>query len=341
MSAFVDCEWDAFVEAHPDATFFHLLPWRDLAQDVFGHRPRYLTRREGGTLAAVLPLTEVRSRLFGHALISTAFCVGGGPLATNSAGLTGILQEAERLGREVGVDYIELRDVRCGAQAELGEGWVVRDDLYATFEAPLPASEDENLKQIPRKQRAVVRKALERDLTTTIDSGVDDFFAVYSRTMRDHGTPALPRRFFQALKAAFGDRCEILSVRCEGRPVSSVLSYYFRGRVLPYYTGGAPEARALGSNDLMYWKLMRRAAERGCAVFDFGRSKRGTGPFSFKRNWGFEPRAVAHHYRLIRSNSVPNVNPTNPRYQVMIGAWRRLPLPVANAVSPWLSRSLA
>jgi FemAB-related protein (PEP-CTERM system-associated) len=341
MTGFVDSEWDAFVEAHPDATFFHLLPWRDIARGVFGHRPHYLTCTEGGAFAAVLPLIEVRSRLFGHALISTAFCVGGGPLATSGVGLSDILQEAERLGRELGVDYIELRDVRCGAQAEFGEDWVARDDLYATFAAPIPGSEDENLKQIPRKQRAVVRKALERDLATTIDDGVDDFFRVYSRTMRDHGTPALPRRFFQALKAAFGDRCEILTVRSEGRPVSSVLSYYFRGRVLPYYTGSTPEARTLGSNDLMYWKLMRRAAERGCVVFDFGRSKRGTGPFSFKCNWGFEPRTVAHHYRLIRSRHVPNLNPTNPRYQAMIGAWRRLPLPVANIVSPWLSRSLA
>ena len=123
--------------------------------------------------------------------------------------------------------------------------------------------------------------------------------------------------------------------------MSSVLSYYFRGRVLPYYTGSMHEARTLGSNDLMYWKLMRRAAGHGCAVFDFGRSKRGTGPFSFKRNWGFEPRAVAHHYRLIRSRGLPNVNPTNPKYRTMIEAWRRLPLPVANAISPLFSRSLA
>jgi FemAB-related protein (PEP-CTERM system-associated) len=341
VTPFADRDWDAFVEKHPDATFFHLLPWRDIVQGVFGHRPQYLTVKDGAGVAAVLPLIEVKSRLFGHALISTAFCVGGGPLASSDAGLRSVLREAERLGCEAGVDYIELRDVRWGARSELGEGWLARDDLYATFEAPLPVSEEENLKQIPRKQRAVVRKALERDLATTIDRGIDDFYKVFSRTMRDHGTPALPRRFFRALKEAFGDRCEILTVRHEGRPVSSVLSYYFRDRVLPYYTGSSPEARALGSNDLMYWKLMRRAADRGCSVFDFGRSKRGTGPFSFKRNWGFEPRTIAHHYRLIRSRSLPNVNPTNPKYGALIEAWRRLPLPVANAVSPFLSRSLA
>jgi FemAB-related protein (PEP-CTERM system-associated) len=119
-----------------------------------------------------------------------------------------------------------------------------------------------------------------------------------------------------------------------------VLSYYFRDRVLPYYTGGAEEARATGANDMMYWSLMRRAAGRGCAVFDFGRSKLGTGPYNFKRNWGFEPRPIVHQYYLARAQELPNVNPTNPRYRLFIEAWRRLPLPLANAISPFLSRSL-
>src|SRR5690606_14987189 len=131
------------------------------------------------------------------------------------------------------------------------------------------------------------------------------------------------------------------TVHHQGRPVSSVLSSYFRNRVTPYYTGSRDEARTTGSNDVMYWSVMRRALERGCDVFDFGRSKVGTGPYSFKRNWGFEPRAIAHQYRLVKAGALPNVNPTNPKYALLIGAWRKLPLPVANAVSPFLSRSLA
>jgi FemAB-related protein (PEP-CTERM system-associated) len=335
MTQIDDTEWDGFVEGRPDATFFHLAAWRSVASQVFGHRPHYLVHREAGEIAAVLPLVEIRSRLFGHALISNAFCVGGGPLARSEAAQAAILSEAEDLGRRLGVDYIELRDATLKPK-----GWSARDDLYAGFEGPIPAGEEDNLKQIPRKQRAVVRKALERDLATTIDAGAADFFEVYARTMRDHGTPALPRRFFEHLLTAFGDRCEILTVRQDGKPVSSVLSYYFRDRVLPYYTGSLPQARSLGANDLMYWAVMRRAAARGCTVFDFGRSKRDTGPFSFKRNWGFEPRPIAHHYRLVRSSALPNLNPNNPRYRALIEAWRRLPLPVANAVSPLLSRSL-
>lgn len=328
-------EWDDFVRAHPAGAFFHLSAWQGVARRVFGHATYPLTVRRRGALSAVLPLVELRSRLFGHALIANAFCVGGGPLAADRGSLEEILEDAEALGRELGVDYIELRDT-----PQAGPKWQARDDLYAGFEGPIAADEEDNLKQIPRKQRAVVRKALQRGFMVTLDPTPDDFFPLYARTMRDHGTPALPRRFFDQLLATFGADCEVLTVRQGDRPISSVLSYFYQGRVLPYYTGSHPDARSTGSNDLMYWALMRRAVERGCRVFDFGRSKLGTGPYDFKRNWGFEPRPITHHYRLLKGEALPNVNPTNPRYAAFIQIWRQLPMPIANGISPLLSRSL-
>ncbi len=330
-----DGAWDEFVRAHPQGTFFHLSAWAGVVETAFGRRTHRLISTRGGALAAILPLVEVRSRLFGHALIGAGFTVGGGPLALEAEALQDVLDHAAALGRKLGADYVELRDIEAA-----GPGWVRRDGLYAGFERSIAPEEDDCLKQIPRKQRAVVRKALERGMTTDIDRSAADFFGLYARTMRDHGTPALPRRYFETLLGRFGPDCEVLTVRRDGQPVASVLSYYFRGRVLPYYTGSAPAARDLGANDLMYWSLMRHAAARGCAVFDFGRSKVGTGPYAFKRNWGFEPRPIAHHFRLIKAHETPNLNPTNPRFSLMIEAWRRLPLPVANAISPFISRSL-
>jgi FemAB-related protein (PEP-CTERM system-associated) len=195
---------------------------------------------------------------------------------------------------------------------------------------------------IPKKQRAVVRKARTLDLSVTIDADMNNFFRLYATTMRDHGTPAMPKRYFETLAKAFGADCEVLTICQGGTPVSSVLSYYFKDAVLPYYTGSSrKEARALGSNDLMYWAVMRRAVERGYRVFDFGRSKVGTGPFSFKKNWGFEPRPIVHQFLTVKADEPPNLNPTNPKYRLMIDAWRRLPVPVATAISPFISRSLA
>src|ERR1700761_2212498 len=327
-------DWDAFVLAHPDGSFFHLSGWKKVLGDSFGHKSHYLETRHDGALTGILPLVEIRSSLFGHSLISTAFCVGGGPLCAQD-GLPALLAEAEEKGRGLGVSYIELRDT-----ANASPGWIARGDLYAGFCEPIADDEAENLKQIPRKQRAVVRKAMTLGFSVTIDRDIDPFFGLYARNMRHHGTPALPRRFFTSLLSTFGKDCEILTVHRDGQPVSSVLSYFFRDRVLPYYTGSAGTARASGANDYMYWSLMRHARQRGCRVFDFGRSKLGTGPYHFKENWGFSPRPIVHQYRLLGRGELPNINPTNPRYAMFIRAWQRLPLPVANAISPLLSRSL-
>ena len=329
-------EWDAFVAARPDSSFFHLSGWRRVVRGTFGHDCPYLVSRSDGAIDAVLPLTEINSRLFGHFLIGNGFTVGGGALAATPAALASVLDEAARIGRDRKVGYIELRD--C---ASAGPGWQSRSDLYAGFEAPIARDEADNLKQIPRKQRAVVRKALEQGFTISIERTIRPFFDLYARTLRDHGTPILPRRFYESLLTVFGESCEILTVHKDGVPISSVMSFFYRDRVLPYYTGSLVEARRSGANDMMYWALMRRAVERGATIFDFGRSKVGTGPYSFKSNWGFEPRPITHQYLLLGRDTLPNLNPTNPRYARIIAAWQKLPVPVANAISPFISRSLA
>lgn len=326
--------WDRFVIDHPAGSFFHLASWADVMRKAFGHTPHFVTVSEGGALRGVLPLVELKSRLFGHALISNAFCVGGGPLAQDEASRLALLAEAERLGRALNVAYVELRD------SEGREGWTPKDDLYAGFERQLASDEAQCLTQIPRKQRAVVRKAIEGDFRITTDKDVDTFYALFSRTVRDHGTPVFSKAYFAEILRSFPDQADILTVWQGQRPLSSVLSYYFRDRVYPYYTGSDPEARAAGTNDLMYWKLMRHAVARGCRVFDFGRSKLATGPYAFKKNWGFEPRPIRHQFLLLGRDTLPNLNPTNPRYATLIEIWRRLPLPVANAISPIISRNL-
>jgi FemAB-related protein (PEP-CTERM system-associated) len=329
-------EWDAFVASRPDSNFFQLSGWRKVVSQVFGHDCPYLVTRQGAAIAGVMPLTEIKSRLFGHFLIGNGFTVGGGPLADGPDALAALLLEAEELGRKRQVAYVELRD--CG---KAGPGWQAKDDLYAGFEGPIAAKEDDNLKQIPRKQRAVVRKALEQGFTVSIERTIQPFFDLYARTLRDHGTPILPRRFYESLLTVFGEACEILTVRKDGVPTSSVMSFFYQGKVLPYYTGSIPEARRSGANDMMYWALMRRAVERGATIFDFGRSKVGTGPYNFKSNWGFQPRPITHQYLLIGQDTLPNLNPTNPRYAKLIAAWQKLPIAVANTISPFISRDLA
>jgi FemAB-related protein (PEP-CTERM system-associated) len=338
VRAFADddrARWTHFVSTCPDATFFHRIEWREIIEGVFGHRTHYLLAEQGGHITGVLPLAEVKSLLFGHSLVSLPFAVYGGAAVSNDH-TRGVLHTAAAdLAHKLGVGHLELRN-----RAPYERAWP-QQNLFVTFRKPIEPSVEANMQAIPRKQRAMVRKGIQRGLASEIDANVDRFFDLYADNAHRHGTPPFPKKYFTALQQAFGDACEILTVMsAEGRPVSGVLSFYFRDEVLPYYAGDLPEARELAANDFKYWELMRRACERGCRVYDYGRSKRDTGSFDFKIHWGFEPQPLHYEYKLFKRDQVPQNNPSNPKYQAVIRVWRRLPRPVVNALGPSIVRNL-
>ena len=326
--------WDRFVTETPSASFFHLSGWQRIVERVGGHRTHYLYARRGGQITGVLPLAEVKSRLFGHSLISTPFCVYGGVASTTDVDRAALEDRARRLADELRVDYLEMRNVHKSS----GD-WATKD-LYVTFRKRISAADDENMKAIPRKQRAMVRKGVDAGLKSEIDRDVDRFYPMYSESVRNLGTPVLGKRFFAALMDEFGHAAEVLTILHDRKAVASVLSFYFRDEVLPYYGGGTAGARDLKANDFMYWELMRHSVTRGAELFDFGRSKLGTGSFSFKKNWGFEPEGLPYQYHLGRSASVPDLSPLNPKYRLAIATWRRLPLWVTQIVGPAIARYL-
>jgi len=327
--------WEAFVQRCQEATFFHRIGWKDIIEECFGHRTHYLLAERDGHIVGVLPLAEVKSLFFGHALVSLPFCAYGGVAAMETEAVAALHGFARDLGARIGVERLELRD-RTVREAD----WP-RQDLYVTFRKPILPKVDDNLAAIPRKQRAMVRKGIAHGLVSEIDADVDRFFPLYADNVHRHGTPPLSKRYFEALRRTFDGDCEVLMVSDpQGRAVSSVLSFYFRDEVLPYYAGDVAAARDLAANDFKYWELLRLACERGFSKFDFGRSKRGTGAFAFKRNWGLEPSPLAYEYCLYRGDRIPEHNPLNPKYQALMALWRRLPIPVANLVGPHLVKGL-
>lgn len=327
--------WDAFVATCPDATFFHRAGWQRILADVFRHDTYFLYAELDGQVAGVLPLAHVDSTLFGNSLVSLPFAVYGGVAAAAPAVALALEKEAARLARHLGVDHLELRNV-----ARRHPDWPLQD-LYVTFRREILPDEDANMQAIPRKQRAMVRKGARNGLRSEIDDGVERFFALYADNVHRHGTPAMPRRYFETLLDEFGPDAEVLTVVApDGRALSSVLSFYFRDEVLPYYAGDDVLARDLAANDFKYWELMRRACARGLKVFDYGRSKQGTGSYSFKKNWGFEPTPLHYEYQLYKRDAIPQNNPSNAKYRLMIETWRRLPIGLANWLGPFVVRNL-
>ncbi|MBL8352947.1 MAG: FemAB family PEP-CTERM system-associated protein [Burkholderiaceae bacterium] len=327
--------WDAFVLACPQATFFHRAGWQKVIGRVFGHDTWFLYAENDGRIEGVLPLAQVKSLLFGHSLVGLPFAVYGGVAASSDAAAAALEAEAQAIAQRLGVEHLELRNIQ-----RRHDDWPLQD-LYVTFRKEILPDEEANMLAIPRKQRAMVRKGIKNQLRSEIDPGVERFFALFADNVHRHGTPAMPRRWFQALRDEFGDDCEVLTVvSAEGKPLSSVLSFYFRDEVLPYYAGDDEAARDLAANDFKYWELMRRACVRGVRLFDYGRSKAGTGPYAFKKNWGFEPTPLNYEYRLYKRDAVPQNNPNNAKYQLLIKTWRRMPIGLANWLGPFVVRSL-
>ncbi len=329
----------AFVRGNPESTPFHLPAWIAAVEAGTGQRGYLLVATRGGRIEGVLPLTAMRSMLFGRALVSSGFAVGGGVLAASEEAAQSLLAEGWRLAERLGCPSLELR----GGPMPAGEGWQHKADVYAGFTRWLAADDQAELRAIPRKHRAEVRKALEMDMVVTIGRSFTDrlaHYAVYAESVRNLGTPVFPRRLFDAVLDCFGEDADILTVWHEGEAVASVLSLYHRGVVMPYWGGGTWGARALRANELMYFALMRHARQRGCTAFDFGRSKLGTGAFAYKKNWGFKPQSLGYAVRTADGAAPREVNPLSPRYRLQVAAWKKLPLWLANRLGPPLARGL-
>jgi FemAB-related protein (PEP-CTERM system-associated) len=327
--------WDRFVRSSPDGTVFHLSAWKRVVEDVYRYTPHYLAAVEGGEIRAVLPLFELRGLIAGHVLVSVPFAVYGGLCGADADARRAIVDEARRLGERLGVRHVELRHLH---RAEPG---IPTKSLYVSFSRALDPDPDVNWAAIPGKQRRWIRKGIKHGLEARRGwEPLAEFYDIYARNLRRLGSPAFPRHALEAMRDHFGKEAQLLTVWHEERLVAGVLAFFFENRVLPYYGASHEDALSLGVNDFMYWELMREAGLAGYRVFDFSRSREGSGSYAFKRHWGFEPSPLAYQYVLVRGERIPNLSPSNPKLRLFIETWKRLPVPVVKWAGPGLTRWL-
>jgi FemAB-related protein (PEP-CTERM system-associated) len=327
-----ESRWDAFVEAHAWGSPMHLIAWRHVIEESFGYKPQYLLMEQDGRIRAVLPLFLVDTLLTGKVLLSTPFAVYGGVLADSDEASRAMHEHVRRLGESMQVQHIELRnrdESQCG-------GWP-RVDRYVTFVTTIGADADAILGALPRETRRMTRRALEQDYEIRQTRERAAFERLYAENLRKLGTPAFPRRYFSSLLRHFPG-AEVQEVTLGGKVVAAVLSFYFRDQVLPYYGASDPAFNRANPNNYMYYRLMVEARARGLNVFDFGRSKRQSGSYLFKAHWGMQEIELPYEIHLVRRKSMPNFSPTNPKFELAIKVWQRLPLWVTRLIGPPLLR---
>ena len=326
--------WDEYVSGHHTGSPFHLTAWKRCMEETFGYQPLYLLASQGEHIRGLVPLFLVSNLVVGQVLISSPFAVYGGILADNDSVRDAIASHVRGLAEQLNVQYVELRNT-CEGQT----CGYARVDRYAGFACELPRQQDEILLSLPKKTRNMVRKALKYNFSVRRRvRRLDHFEEIYAKTMRRHGTPTFPMRYFRALLKYFGPVVDISEFWLEGKVVAASLNFHFRDRMHVYYAGSDPRYLSYAPNNFMYYDHLCWATENGHKIFDFGRSKVGTGAFEFKRSWGIEPNPLPYEIQLVRRETLPNYSPANPTFRLAIDVWRKLPLPVTRMMGPALVR---
>lgn len=333
--------WDEFVRSSQAATFCHLSGWQRVVARTWQHQSHSLYAERDGKIVGVLPLFHIHSRWFGSSLVSTPNAVYGGVVADDAEAHQALIESAKTAAGDLQVDYLELRDAGI-REDNAPSAEFCHQHLYVSFEQPISTGEDELLKCFPRDVRRMIRQGIKHGLSSELgrEELLDDFYGVYATSVRNLGTPVFPKKLFAEFLREFPASSDILLIRQNRKVAGAVLSFYFRDTVMPYYGGAYMEFQRAGVNNFMYWELMRRSAARGMTRFDFGRSKLGTGACEFKRGWRMTERTLPYKFFLVRASAMPNLNPTNPKFKLMIEIWKRLPLGLTKLIGPKIVKHL-
>jgi FemAB-related protein (PEP-CTERM system-associated) len=322
--------WDAFVYAHPEGSPFHLMAWRDTIETIFNYRPEYMVAREGSRIVGVLPLFLIDNFVTGRVLMSTPFAVYGGILAESPAVHDALALHVQQHAVCRSVQYLEMRNGFESQRA--GFNLITRSATFTKAVAPLTS--DELLKSLPSKTRNLVRKSLKHSFTTRRAENLDGFYGLLLNTYRRHGTPVFSLKFFKTIMAVFGSAVDVREVVIDGKVAAASMNFFFRDQMHTYYAAWADEFRAMVPNTFMYFDHLLWAGQNGYKLFDFGRSKIGTGPYEFKKQWDTVERPLPYEIKLVKRETLPNFSPANPKFAMAIKLWRKIPLEVTRHIGP-------
>jgi len=328
--------WDAYVEACPDAVNYHRWIWKRVIEETFGHAGYYLAAVTDGVIRGVLPLVEIRSRLFGHFMVSVPFFSHGGVLADTVEARTGLLAKAEELGRELCVRHIELRQGR-----ECESGWRL-ENSKVVMGLPLPASVDELMGSFAGKLRNRIRHSEKQGFELRVGGveAVQDFYSIFAVNMRYLGTPVYPRDWFENICRRVPDRVRVLTAWEGDRAMAASFVIGFRDTLEVPWSASLPDSRKRYSAMWLEWKMLEWAMDNGYRWMDLGRSTPGSSSYDFKRQWTKHERPLHWYYWLAPGVPLPGLRKENPRYRWATQAWRRLPLAITNRLGPRIVRSI-
>jgi serine/alanine adding enzyme len=330
-------DWDNYVDSNPAASNYHRYGWRDVVENSFGHHCYYLaTREQSGSIVGVLPLVFMQSRLFGRFLVSQPFFNYGGLLCDTQEIGDDLLTEAGILRNELRAEHVELR------HASLWQGDLPTKQHKVSMKLNLASDAESQWQQFNAKLRNQVRKAEKSGLSAEVGGKelLKGFYTVFVRNMRDLGTPVYSQAFFAEVLDTFPEHTRIITVYLEGNAVASGLITWFHDSVEIPWASSIRDFNPLCPNNLLYWTALKFAIEKGFKEFDFGRSTPGEGTYRFKEQWGAKPVQMNWQYLLPDGASMPELNTKNPKFEMAIRVWQKMPLQLTRLLGPHIVKNI-
>ena len=329
--------WDAFVRARPEGHSCHLLAWKRIIEEAFGHATQYLVAEgEAGAFRGILPLVRLKSLCFGDFLVSMPYLNYGGPCADGIDVARGLLAEARAIARRLGVRHVEIR-----TETDTDFGMRIKS-AKVSMRLDLTPDPEALWRRFPAKLRSQVKRACQEKMSVRVGGAeeLDSFYEVFARNMRDLGTPVYAKRFFGKVLEHLPGATWICTVYLGDRAVAAGFLVGFRDTLEIPWASSLREYNRLSPNMLLYWSALEHGCRQGFRVFDFGRSSPDSGPYRFKQQWGATPVALHWHYWLRDGGGLPDLTPTNPHLRAAISVWRRLPVVLTKVIGPPIVRRL-
>lgn len=331
--------WDDFARDSPSSTFYHQIGWRNVIERTYGHKPYYLFAQENKQIVGILPLFFISNYIFGKRLVSLPFAPYGGVCSGNANVIKGLLTQANKLMMDLNTKYVELR---CFSD-DIATDALPKNDQYITSILKLSCDPDNIWRLMNQKRRNTVRKAYKYGLTTETGEeyeGIEEFYSLYARNMRELGTPVHSAKFFSELKVEFPHSIRATFVRYEGKIIAGIFLLLSNNTITSGWGASLRDYLYYAPNDLLYWEAIKYGCEQGFEHFDFGRSLAGSGSAKFKKEWGSVEVKLKYCYLLNNTDKIPHLNPSIPKYARLSKIWRRLPLMITNRLGPIIRKSI-
>jgi len=328
-------KWDYYVAHKYNASIYHFWEFKRIVQDSFGHKTIYLAAFDANNkICGVLPAIEMNSRLFGHFIVSLPFFTYGAALTDNEAVENELYGSLIDYAKQENIQHIELRAMH---EKKKLQGNAPCKENKVSMVRTLPDSSEQLWSDIGTKVRAQIKKAQRYELETKFGKAelINDFYTVFSTNMRDLGTPVYSKRFFSALmKSRLHKQFDICVVYFKSKPVACCFLMTHQDMMEIPWASTLQSSNGMNTNMFMYWEVLKKAIQKGCQFFDFGRSSKDASTYRFKKQWGAKPQQLYWYYWIPDGESLPELNPNNPKYKLLISVWQRLPVWLSQLIGP-------